>query len=288
MKKRNYLIITPAHNEEKDIEKLLISVINQTLLPRKWIIVNDRSNDRTEDIIKSYLDKYDFIKYIKITGKPEHSFGAKVRAINTAMDTIKLSKYDYIGILDADISFEKEYFQIIISEFEQNQKLGLVGGKIVQYVDNKYREHFKSPDSVAGAVQLFRRECFENTDGFIPRENGGEDTLLEITARMKGWEVKTISDQIVLHYGNVTYAEFKQRFLRGYGFYTLGYHPLFHFMRCIYRIKEKPVVIGSIAEISGYVYASILGKLEVSQELKRFLRKEQSDKIKALFLFKSY
>jgi len=283
MEGKKYIIITPAHNEEQNIGRLLLSVVNQTLLPKIWIIVNDRSNDKTEEIIVPYADKYSFIKYLKITGKPEHSFGAKVRAIHKAIDTIELSDYDYIGILDADISFEKEYFKNIIDIFGQNEKLGIAGGKIVQFVNNEYRQHIKSPDSVAGAVQLFRRECFENTDGFIPRENGGEDTLLEITARMKGWQVKTITEQIVLHYGNVTAASFKQRFNRGYSFYTLGYHPLFHVMRCIYRIQEKPVFTGTFAEISGYVYASITSRIEVSAELRQFLRNEQSNKIKALF-----
>ncbi len=282
-----YIIITPAHNEEQNIEKLLLSVVNQTLLPKTWIIVNDRSNDRTEEIIDSYLKKYSFIKYIKITGKPEHSFGAKVRAINTALSKVSLKDYEFFGILDADISFEKNYFENIISSFRQNEKLGLAGGRIVQYVDEKFKEHIKSPDSVAGAVQLFRTECFRETDGFIPRERGGEDTLLEITARMKGWQVKTVTDQIVIHHGNVTAASIKQRFRRGYGFYTLGYHPLFHLTRCIYRIKEKPVLTGSIAEISGYIYAFFKGSIEVSQELKHFLRKEQSGKLKALFRISS-
>ncbi len=287
MKKKEFIIITPAHNEEHNIERLLISVINQVILPKKWIIVNDRSYDKTEDIVKLYFKKYDFINYIKIDGTPQHSFGAKVRAINTALETINLKDYDYIGILDADISFEKNYFKNIICNFEKNKKLGLAGGKIVEYVDNKFREHIKSTDSVAGAVQLFRMKCFEETGGFTPREYGGEDALIEIKTRMNGWQVQTITDQEVLHYGNVTSASIKQRFRRGFSFYTLGYHPVFHFLRCVYRIKEKPVITGSIAEISGYIYALINGRLEISQELKRFLRKEQSDKLKALFRLSS-
>lgn len=277
-----YIIITPAHNEEQNIERLILSIINQTLLPKKWIIVNDRSNDKTEEIINPYLKKNSFIKYIKITGKSEHSFGAKVRAINTALDTIKLSDYDYIGILDADISFEKEYFANIISNFEQNKKLGLAGGSIVQYADNKFRKHLKSPDSVAGAVQLFRRECFEEADGFVPREYGGEDTLLEMTARMKGWDVKTIFEQKVIHHGAVSYASLLPRFRRGRSFYTLGYHPLFHLMRCVYRIQEKPVLTGSVAEIFGYFYAFFCTRIEVTQELKEYIRHEQVEKIKKM------
>ena len=45
-----YVLITPAHNEERFIPKTLESMAAQTLLPERWIIVNDGSIDKTADI----------------------------------------------------------------------------------------------------------------------------------------------------------------------------------------------------------------------------------------------
>jgi GT2 family glycosyltransferase len=107
-----------------------------------------------------------------------------------------------------------------------------------------------------------------------------------MTVRMKGWEVKTIPEQKVIHYGNVTNASLRQRFRKGYNFYTLGYHPFFHLIRCIYRLRETPLLIGSFSEIAGFWYALINRKTEVSDELKQFIRKEQLHKLKLLLRIK--
>ena len=49
----NYVLITPARNEEAFIEKTIQSVVSQTILPAKWVIVSDGSTDRTDEIVKN-------------------------------------------------------------------------------------------------------------------------------------------------------------------------------------------------------------------------------------------
>ncbi|MEM9143872.1 MAG: glycosyltransferase family 2 protein, partial [Bacteroidota bacterium] len=49
-----YYVIIPAHNEEAFLASTLESVISQTLLPRRVIVVNDNSNDGTEAIIDRF------------------------------------------------------------------------------------------------------------------------------------------------------------------------------------------------------------------------------------------
>ena len=75
--KMNYVIITPARNEEKYIENTLISVINQTVKPQEWIIVNDGSIDRTGSIIDLYADKVEWIRTVhrKDRGFRRHHHG---------------------------------------------------------------------------------------------------------------------------------------------------------------------------------------------------------------------
>src|SRR6266478_7121974 len=44
----SYVLITPARNEAKFIELTIQSVIRQTILPVKWVIVSDGSTDGTD------------------------------------------------------------------------------------------------------------------------------------------------------------------------------------------------------------------------------------------------
>ena len=54
---RNYIIISPVRNEERFIKSTIDSVLNQSLKPAEWIIVNDGSTDNTQDILTSYKEE---------------------------------------------------------------------------------------------------------------------------------------------------------------------------------------------------------------------------------------
>ena len=121
-----YIIITAARNEGEYIENLIQSVVSQTILPFKWIIVSDGSKDNTEDIVTRYINQYDFINYIKINGDKERNFGSKIKAFNEGVNKIEsiFNNSDYfIGNIDADITFEKDYFEILIQKFKINNNL---------------------------------------------------------------------------------------------------------------------------------------------------------------------
>jgi len=53
-----YVLITAARNEEAYIEKTIKSVISQTILPKKWVIVSDGSTDRTDEIVRKLYGIY--------------------------------------------------------------------------------------------------------------------------------------------------------------------------------------------------------------------------------------
>ena len=80
-----YLIITPVRNEEKYIEYTIKSVLQQTVKPEEWIIVDDGSTDNTSSIIDEYSRKYDWIKTV-IEATPNYEwndfFGRFLKAIN--------------------------------------------------------------------------------------------------------------------------------------------------------------------------------------------------------------
>lgn len=284
----NYVLLTSAYNEEKNIGKTIESVLMQTIKPQKWYIVSDGSIDNTDYIIKAYAKNNSFIEYMRLDIEKKSGFSSKILALKTAYNQAAEHniKYEYIGILDADISFEKEYFKKLIHELENDNQLGLCGGNIIQFVDGEYIKRYKNPDSVAGAVQFFKRKCFESTGGFLPMNNGGEDAAIEIKARMDGWKVKTIKELEVCHYGYVgdwAGSSARFRFKAGVISYNLGYHPIFFISRCVFKLLDKPVIIGSISELLGYYYSIIKYKRPfLDKETVLFLRNEQKDRLKKL------
>ncbi len=239
MNKIKYVLITAAKNEESYIEKTIKSVISQTIKPEKWIIVSDGSTDRTNDIVKQYSDKNNFIELIALPPKKERNFSSKVNALNQALKKIAGMDYDFIGNLDADVTLDKSYYEEVFLSFHSNPKLGIAGGIILDCVDDKVNPQNISLNSVAGAIQVFRKQCFENIGYYIPFKYGGEDAYMEIKARMAGWDVQTLTELKVLHHrptGTGMGSLSKANLRSGKMFYTLGYSPIFLLVRCFYRI----------------------------------------------------
>lgn len=278
-----YLLITAAHNEQDFIEKTILSVINQLHKPIEWIIVSDGSTDTTESIVSKYASENSFIKLLINNRIEGRDFASKVYALNIGLKNIQTSDYDYIGILDADVSFEKDYYSSLIEEFEKNPKLGIAGGNYFDIIGGKKVPVYPSPYSVRGATQFFRKECFDKIDGIKPIKFGGEDALACYAARMYGWEIKNIDSLIVLHHrptGITGSHIFKTRFRDGFVEYSLGYHPLFQFVKCIKRTFKKPLFIGSILRLTGFWFAYLRReKRNVSKELIKFIREEQLSRI---------
>lgn len=283
-----YVLITPARNEEAFIEKTLQSVVTQTVLPEKWVIVSDRSTDRTDEIVRRYAEVYSFIQFVRVREQSHRNFEAKVNAFKTGYDSIGNVEYEFLGNLDADVSFEPSYYQNIMAHFAGNNKLGIAGGIIQELINNKYLCQNISLNSVAGAVQLFRKECYEKIGGYIPMEYGGIDAAAEILARAGGWEVRTFPEYKVLHHRRVTTGKkniFATRFYQGVTNYSLGYSPVFHITRSLFRMMQRPPFIGSAASILGYYYAFIQRRQrKLPDNVIRFLRNEQRGRLKSYFI----
>jgi len=286
-----YILLSSVKNEEKYISHTIKAVISQTCKPQKWIIVNDGSKDATENIIKEFQKEYSFIQLIQIQDRGSRNFSSKVFALTYAYQNLENIRYDFIGILDGDITLPPNYYEIMFSKFIQNPKLGIAGGEFYDVHKHKEYKIHPSPNSVRGGVQLFRRECYEDIGGLSPFRYGGEDTVAEVSARMYGWEVKTFSDVTARHHritGTAITSKAQATYRQGMIEFTLGYHPLFEIIKCIKRLNENPVMIGSICRFLGYsISALIRRKKEVTNDFVEFLRKEQIDRVKSVLFFKN-
>jgi poly-beta-1,6-N-acetyl-D-glucosamine synthase len=285
-----YVLITPARNEEAYIEKTIQSVLSQTVLPEKWIIVSDGSTDRTDTIVDRYKCANTFISLLSTRKGGSANFGSKASAFNAGRNELENKKYDLIGNLDADVTLPPNYFETMMTYFKEDPMLGIAGGIICELVDGNYILQNISLNSVAGAVQLFRRECFNAIGGYIPIKSGGIDAAAEILGRMHGWKVRTFPDIHVLHHRRVVTGGrniLHTRFRQGVTQFLLGYHPLFQLARLFFRIPDKPFFIGSLLTLSGYSWA-YLKRMEspMPAEAIRFLHSEQLKRLNLGFLTK--
>ena len=279
----SYVLITPARNEEAFIEVTIKSVIAQTVRPVKWVIVSDGSTDGTDDIAKKYASDNPWIELVRMAERRERHFAGKVQAFNTGYTKLKDQKYDIIGSLDADLSFDEDYFGFLMSKFATNPKLGVAGTPFREDGPG-YDFRFSSIEHVSGACQLFRRECYETIGGYLPLKGGGIDVIAVLTARMRGWETRTFTEKYCLHHrkmGTAKESVLKARFKDGQKDYTLGTHPLWEIFRTGYQMSRKPLLIGGCALFCGYVWCMVRNvDRPVSNEIMRFRRKDQMRRLR--------
>ena len=281
-----YVLITPAHNEERFITKTLESMAAQTLLPERWIIVNDGSTDKTADIAAKYARRFPWIELVHRSPRLDRHFGAKVDAFNAGLERVGPVEFDVIGNLDADLSFDPEYLGFLIGKFAEDPRLGVAGTPFTE--DSGYdtaRDSFEGKNHVAGGCQLFRRPCFEEIGGYIPNPAGGIDWIAVTTARMKGWKTRSFPEKRFHHYrslGTAGKSNWAASFSYGEKDYYLGGSPLWQLFRVAYRATKQP--IDGLALLSGYFWGAIR-RIErpVSSELMRFHRREQTNKLRAIF-----
>ncbi len=283
-----YVLITPARNEERFIGKTLDSMVAQTLLPERWIIVDDASTDRTAEIVQEYVRCYPWIELIRRGQNVERSFGAKVDAFNVGLERVLSLPFEVIGNLDADLSFDSDYLQFLMSKFSDDLRLGVAGTPFTE--DGGYdtaRDSFEGENHVAGGCQLFRRQCFDDVGGYTPNPAGGIDWIAVTTARMKGWKTRSFPEKRFHHYrtlGTAGRSSMSASFSYGEKDYYLGGSPVWQLFRVAYRMTKQPVLIDGLALLSGYCWAALRRmKRPVSRELMRFHRGEQMKKLRAIF-----
>jgi glycosyltransferase involved in cell wall biosynthesis len=283
-----YVLITAARDEEKFIAKTLDSVVSQTLLPERWIIVDDGSTDHTAEIVEGYARRHPWIELSRRPRRAERSFAGKAHAFNAGLERIRPLTFDVIGNLDADISFEEDYMEFLVHKFAEDRNLGVAGTPMVEADFDTLRDSFYNENDVYGACQLFRRACFEDVGGYTPVKWGGIDWIAVRTARYKGWLTRSFLDKTFFHHRPMGATEtniWRARFDYGRKDYFLGNHPLWQVFRVAFQMLKRPYGIGAVLLLSGYLY-SLITRVQrpVAPELLAFHRREQIERLKNLIL----
>ena len=202
-----YVVITPARNEAQFIELTIQSLVAQSVRPSRWIIVSDGSTDDTDDIVRKYSASHSWIELLRMPERQERHFAGKVQAFNAGYARVRDLPFDAIASLDADISFDPEYFSFLLSKLAEDPHLGLVGTPFKEGPDQVYDYRFVNIEHVSGACQLFRRDCFEQIGGYVPVKGGGIDYIAVIGARMRGWRTRTFPEKVCHHHREMGTAQ---------------------------------------------------------------------------------
>ena len=286
MKSLKYVLVTPAKNEAAYIEKTLASVSEQTVLPQKWVVVSDGSTDETDEIVARYAAKHSFIQLVRREGNTRH-FGNKVHAFRAGYAELRGVEYEFVGNLDADIELPANYYEQILARFAEDEQLGLAGGVRLDRCHGEFVEVHCARNSVGGPFQLFRRSCYESFGGYLPLRLGGIDAVAEIMCRQHGWNVRSFTDVVAKHYrctGTAKGSLYQAAFRGGKKLYVIGYHPLFEFVKLL-RFRGISGLGQNVCELSGYIVAA-MGRYErqVPDDFVAYLRGEQIERLKHLFL----
>jgi glycosyltransferase involved in cell wall biosynthesis len=283
-----YILITPARNEEALIRKVLDAVTSQTLPPLKWFVVDDGSKDGTAKIVQEYASRFPWIELVRRREHAERNFADKVRAFNAGFERAQGLLYDVVGNVDADVSFPSNYMEFLMAKFDEDPDLGVGGTPFIE--DDGYdsaKDSFEGEYYVAGGVQLFRARCFREVGGYVAIWAGGIDWIAVMTARMKGWKVRSFPEKRFHHHRRLGTAE-KSRLQANFDYgkraYSLGSSPIWHLLRSAYWIKRKPYGLAALSLGAGYLLSMIRRtRRPVTSEMIRFYRREQMQKLRWIF-----
>jgi poly-beta-1,6-N-acetyl-D-glucosamine synthase len=284
MKLPTYVLVTPARNEAAFIERTIESVIAQTVLPLKWVIVSDGSTDVTDAIVSRFAAEHEWIELVTLPLRALRNFAGKVAAFNVGQARLEGLTYDAIANLDADVSFDPDYFSFLLQRLADDPQLGLVGTPYRDPMNQPYDYRFVSREQVTGPCQLFRRECFAAIGGYMPVKAGAVDRIADIAARMKGWKTRTFTEKMYLHHRHTGTAEqslLTSMFRDGGKDYSVGTSPIWEVCRTAYQMTKRPLFFGGLMLGIGYVWAAIKRvERPVPSEMVEFCRREQMQRLK--------
>lgn len=285
-----YVLLTAARNEAAYIERTLRSVAAQSVPPLRWVIVSDGSTDATDALVADYAARHPWIELVRKPVRAERSFAGKAHAINDAYQLISGLKFDVVGNLDADVSFESDYMAFLLERFASDPRLGVAGTPYVEPEGDhatRSAHAFTNSEHVSGQCQLFRRTCFEAIGGYVPIPGGAVDWVAVTTARMRGWKTRSFAQRHFVHHrkmGTAATGALGARFHYGRKAYYVGGHPAWEMLRGVFSMRDRPWIIGGLMFQCGYVWAAVTRlKRPVSPELIAFHRAEQMDRLRRIF-----
>ena len=259
-----YVLIMPTRDEEKYLQATLDAITEQTVLPAELIVVNDGSKDRTGEIAEAAAAKYPWIHVVHRADRGERKVGGGVvDTFYSGHEKLKTPDYAFVCKMDGDVTFRPTYFEDLLKKFAADPKLGGASGKTFNPVGDVLHEERLIDEMVAGQMNFWRRECFEQIGGLVREVMW--DGINFHRARMFGWKTASFRDEelVILHHrlmGSSHKGVLHGRLRWGRGQWFMGTHPLYIIASGIFRMRERPYVIGGLCIVAGYFRAWMQGE----------------------------
>ena len=256
---RRYALITPCRDEAAYLQTTIDTVGAQSVLPAKWIIVDDGSKDDTPNILERAARQYPFIHVIRRNDRGKRAVGPGViEAFYDGLNAINMSDFDYICKFDGDLEMPPRYFERLMELFEADPWLGTLSGKLyLRYGDKLVEERCGDENSV-GPAKFYRVQCFRDIGGFVRQVSW--DGIDGHMCRMKGWVARSMHDpQLrIIHLrrmGSSQQSFWTGRVRWGRGKYFMGSTLFYVTAVSLYRMAERPYVLSGAGIWWGFVKA---------------------------------
>jgi len=277
---QRYLLISPCRDEAEHMRQTLDTVIGQSVLPARWVIVDDGSTDITPQILKEYADRHPWIRVVTRKDRGRRAVGPGViEAFYSGYETINPDEYDYLCKLDLDLRLPPRYFEALMERMAGNPRIATCSGKAYLEKDGRLIFEGHGDDTSLGMTKFYRVSCFEAIGGFVPEIMW--DGIDCHRCRMKGW-IACSWDEPALRFvhlrpmGSSQQSIYAGRMRHGYGQYFMGTGFFFMVASALSRVTEKPFVLGSLAMLWGWVKSAVQRKPRYEDaEFRRFLRRYQ-------------
>jgi hypothetical protein len=256
----SYAIVTPARNERDNLMRLANSIRSQRLLPERWVIVDDGSDDGMGTVADELADEHDWIVVIgsgqgtdelaegRRRGRDLLAFRKGLMALPGAVDV-------FVKV-DADTSFEADYFERLLERFAEQPDLGIAGGSCYELCDGRWERIKVSGSHPRGASRAYRWALLDDVHALEPEL--GWDGVDEVMAELRGYRTAGFQDLCFRHHRKVGEREGRMRAGSALGrqAWYMGYRPSYLVLRALYRAREN---VASVAMVWGYASAAATG-----------------------------
>lgn len=276
-----YVVVTPARNEAEYIGRTIESMLQQTVPPRRWVIVNDGSSDETANIVERAIADIPWIEVVNRLDRGYRSAGVGVmEAFREGRQQVDDIDWDFLVKLDGDLEFEEDYFERCLAEFASDPTLGIAGGTVYDVYSDRIVHDPHPAFHVRGATKIYRRACWNDIGNLI--DAPGWDTLDEVKANQLGWATRTLAEPPIyqLRPTGEAAGSWSNWVKNGAAAYRSGYHPGFVVARAGRRLLQPPSVIAPVGLVWGYLLAWISRADRVDDpELLRYIKQQQWNRL---------
>jgi poly-beta-1,6-N-acetyl-D-glucosamine synthase len=271
-----YAAVTPVLNEAENLQRLARCLVGQTVPPDRWLVVDTGSTDETVAIARSLAEEVPFIQVERArVDVAQSQRGAPiVRAFEHGLGLLE-DDADIVVKLDADVSFEPDYFSRLLAAFEREPSLGIASGSAEEFDGTNWRLRLNTGASVWGAARAYRRDCLAQVRPL--EQSMGWDGIDEAKAQLHGWSTRTLSDLRFRHHrleGERDGRRWRAWAARGRASHYMGYRSWYLVLRALHHTRHEPA---ALALIWGYLAALIRRERVCSDAAVRsYLRRTQN------------